>query len=290
MTLEKIFSNLGSFGKQVSDLEISKMVTENCRTLATSIAKSELIVEAGLAIDTIPEFQYPQLKSRLLSNLTDDRHYKVSADASVLTIFNESVGGTMADLVSGQKAAWGPNTEGTPHDKRLFCWTYGIYKPGREGGQVHPKTGKDKFADYPSYESIIDIRLDHWGDKAPYWTFLEDGNQSGDAAYPSFSGTGFIARARAHSERILRMAKVTALNDILNQLEDAVGEQLDGPENRLPVYIGRVTVGRIPEGLVEVEMRGAKTGSWWMLIVGGRYAGKIQGGQSLPGSLGTFNP
>jgi hypothetical protein len=86
------------------------------------------------------------------------------------------------------------------------------------------------------------------------------------------------------------MAKVTALEEILNQLDSAIGDVLDKPEQRLPIYIGRVTVGRIPEGLVEVEMRGSKAGSWWMLVVGGQCKGKIQSGHSLPGGLGIFNP
>jgi len=289
MSIESILSNLGEFGKQASDLQISEAVTENCKSLAVTIAKKELITEATLAIDSIDEFKYPPLKSRLLSNMTDDRHCQVSSDAGTLTIFDESVAGSIADLIAGQHAAWGPNTAGTPHDKRLFCWTYGIYKPAREAGLVHPKKGKDRFADYPSYESIIDIRLDYWGDKAPYWIFLEDGNQ-GQGAYPTFSGTGFVSKVRSHAGRILRMAKVTALEEILSQLDGAVEEQMDKPEIRLPIYIGRVTVGRMPEGLVEVEMRGSKSGPWWMLIVGGQYKGKIQSGQPLPGDFGTFNP
>ena len=289
MTIEAMLSNIGEFSKQASNLEISQAVTENCKSLATVIAKKELITEATLAIDSIDEFQYPPLKSRLLSNLTDDRHCKVSADAGTLTIFNESVAGSIADLEAGQKAAWGPNTAGAPHIQRLFCWTYGIYKPAREGGLVQPREGKDKFADYPSYESIIDIRLDAWGDKAPYWIFLEDGNQ-GQGAYPSFSGTGFVTKVRSHADRILRMAKVVALEEILKQLDGAVEEIFEKPDARLPIYIGRVTVGRIPEGLVEVEMRGSKAGSWYMLVVGGLYKGKIQSGQTLPGGFGIFNP
>lgn len=287
--LKNMIDNVKDFCTDLSNLELIEMLNHNARLIAQSISMSEMLTEASIAIDKVDEFQYPALRERLLENLSDTRHYKVSEDANSIEIFNEAVAGTLDDLVRGQQSAWGPNTGKYSHQQRLLCWTYGIYKPAREGGNVNPVEGKDAFSNYPTYESIISKRLSTWQSKAPYWFFLEYGNAGGDAAYPSFSGTGFVARVRSHADRILRMAKVEALNQILDQVDDGVSEQLSNMEHKLPVYIGRITVGTSPEGLVEVEMRGAKTGSYYMLVIGGKYRGKIHNGQNLPAGLGVFN-
>lgn len=277
------------FGSQLGAIQdgILEATTANAKVIAEGFAYRALKQAASDAIAVTDEFQYPLLRDHLLRNLEDPRHY-VAGDAT-LRIFDEAAGGTIADLKEGQEAAWKSNA-GTP-EQRLFCWTYGIYKPAREGGLVKPKDGRDRFEDYPSYREIINIRLGTWGDKAPYWIFLEHGNQ-GEQAYPTFSGTGFIAKVRARADEFMNTATEVATKEMRRQLEAAIGELVDTGVAP-PVFIGRIPFGQTPAGqLAQVDIR-RKTragGVYYQLVIGGRYGRGITPGEFISEVGKVFQP
>lgn len=276
--LKQLLDEYQDFGDEVSAVAegIYEAVYNNAAVMAESFAYKALRTAAREALEATEELSYPSLRDHLLDNLNDPRHYV--CDGQTLRIFDEDVGGSIADLKEGQEAAW-VTAGGTP-EQRLFCWTYGIYKPAREGGQVHPIEGKDKFANYPSYAEIIEIRLTTWGDKAPYWIFLEHGNQ-GEAAYPTFPGTGFVRKTQARAQEFLDKAHEIAERELRRQLEDAVGEVITTGKS-VPVYIGRVPLGETEVGkLVQAEAREATIGVYYQLIVGGKYGRKITPGEFL---------
>jgi hypothetical protein len=43
-----------------------------------------------------------------------------------------------------------------------------------------------------TYQETISLRMAAWGDKAPYWYFLENGNVNSDYAFPTFKNTSFF--------------------------------------------------------------------------------------------------
>jgi len=272
--MENISRNLGTFARQFNASDMDTAYGNNVKELVLDMARDALLEAASNAIEMTPEFQYEPLRERLLTNLQKKEHYRVSSDGSSLELLDESVAGTADDLIEGQEAAW-EGAEGTPA-QRLFCWMYGIYKPAREGLERW-----ERFEDYPTYQQIIETRLETWGDKAPYWMLLNDGN-AGGGAYPSFGGTGFVDMARAMIPDILRRANEIVASDLEAQLESAIDEQLNKPETVTKTHFTRITFGSTASGTVQVEQRTSRTGVWYMLVIGGRYAGKIEPGATLP--------
>jgi len=275
----KMLGHLVEFGENFpSDSELIDAANNNAREMVLRQLKDELYRAAEEAIASIDEFQYPPLRDRLLANILKDEHYYISPDLSYATVFNEDVAGSVGDLVTGQQAAW-RSAGGTPRE-RLFGWKFGIYLPFKGysyGGS------NNKFEDYPSYQDVINIRLDVWGDKAPYWRFLEWGNAGGGEAYPTFEGRNFIAQTTAKINGILITAKEAAYSDIANAMEYAVEEQIrNADRGTTRVYIGRISFGRVGGKLVQVEAKVGRAGVWYQLVVGGRYSGKITPGGALP--------
>jgi len=271
-------NNLRWFGIQFDGDELERSIIQNARQLVLAYARRALMGEATQALDNNEEYRYPALRAHLLANLSKGEHYYVSPDLGTVQIFNEAVAGTMDDMVEGQQAAW-KSAKGSPRE-RLFAWTFGIYKPGREGYSGVSKGGINKFEDYPSYDEVIEIRLATWGDKAPYWIFLNDGN-AGSLAYPTFPGYPFVDIARSRTTNYVGKALDIATKDITEQLERAWREQIENTTNLVEVYVGglaiyeRLDIGVSATGKrIQVESRG----DWYMLVIGGRYASKVFSG------------
>ena len=134
------------------------------------------------------------------------------------------------------------------------------------------------------------MRLETWGDKAPYWRFLEWGNQ-GEQAYPTFSGTGFIERVSARADEFVNKAYELAAWEFERQLKEAVGEIIETGESA-PIYIGRIPLGQTEAGkLVQVETRrGLRAGIYYRLVIGGHYGRGITPGEFISEVGKVFQP
>lgn len=153
-----------------------------------------LVRFATIAVNRTPEFgEYPPLRERFLNNMKRTGH--IRRYVHTITVFDPRVAGTHEDLLRGWAAA-GRSFRGTKK-KRLLGWKYGIYLPAR--ADFVPEDGK-VIADY---RQIIDVRLAQWRTKAPYWYFINYGNE-GFGAYPHFQGTFFVEQTRRSIPRILR--------------------------------------------------------------------------------------
>lgn len=268
----ELLDNLSKFGDQFRVGDILTGMIENAKTLAIKFAKDAMIESATEAIERTDEFnRYEPLKQQLLNNLALDEHYLVGDDLASMTVFDEEIAGTEADLKAGQQAAW-KSAGGTP-EQRLYCWTYGIYIPFMTGEKSR------KFENYPTYETIMGIRLQTWGNKAPYWIFLEYGNQGGKA-FPSFPGTGFKSKVEAKIPEFLSKAHEIAATDMMAGLDSAITEQLEAPGKEINVYLGRISLGDIGGRQVQIQVTiGKRASVWYQLVIGGRFSSKITLGQ-----------
>src|SRR5574341_1751015 len=155
------------------------------------------IIEASKATDTMPEYSNPAarpLRERLLQNLMSMQgnrpiHVRVLSPSNVF-IFDEIFAGTADDLEMSRHPS--KNSQSL----RYRFWKYGIYKKDVEGDyQKADQEWFNKAVDrLPSYEDVISERLGEWGNKAPFWYFIEYGNLGAGKAYPQFGGTFFITR------------------------------------------------------------------------------------------------
>jgi len=294
-TIKRI-KNLCEYGNQFNAEEILNAVRYNVAVRAETYARKTLYAEAELAVQQVDELNYEPLKSHLLQNLLDWRHYMVDPNSlSFVILFNTNIGGTFEDLQRGQQAAW-TTTTGTPTG-RAWAWKYGIYKPEREGASLSPLTGEDSGKDkssylesLPSYSEIISRRIDFWGEKAPYWYILEWGNVGSSLAYPNFSGTNFVERVKSRGPEFIRAALEVEIPIWLEGIADATDDMLDNPERVKRITVVRVSLGEIEGTKYAYETRRTTTGKiCYMLIVGGRYAAGISLGQPLPTGA-VFNP
>lgn len=257
--------NLAAFSKQFENVDLDTAIRENARQKALGRIQTRLVEVAELAINSIEEFQYEPLKDRFMENVRNPGHVYITHDLVIARVFNPKVGGTIQDLKSGlyQSSA--------PHAQRLKVWQYGIYMPGREGGRR-----SKKYEKLPTYIEVIDERLAAWGDKAPFWIFIESGNQSGDEAYPSFSGTGFIAQVTGEADGILQQAVEEAKRELKTGLEQAVIEQLSKPTTITRTELKRIDVNRTPEGkLRQIAVKESIAGVYYQWVIGGLFAKKL---------------
>lgn len=263
--LIRTLDNLTTFGRQFEGMDLDTALKENARQKARGRIHTALIEIAGAAVASIEEFQYEPLKERFLENIRNPEHVYITHDLVVARVFSPKVGGTVQDLESGLY----PST--APHAQRLHVWQYGIYMPFHEG------TDRSKqFEKLPEYDEVIEERLAAWGDKAPFWIFIESGNQSGNEAYPSFAGTGFIAQTLNRAEDILQIAIEEAREEFRSGIDEAVAQQLTSTVTVTRTEIQRIDVGQTSEGrLIQVATKESAEGVYYMLVIGGKFARKL---------------
>lgn len=191
-------------------------VRENMRVEATYLIRRRLIQNAEIAMRDHPEYSYQPLQDHLLRNLEKLGHVVVNEDLTIETVFNEDLAGTVADFEESKY----------PHmsdDKtRSLMWKYGIYMPAMEGGLGFQWTKSGDVTLIADYHAIIRSRLASWGDRAPYWHFLEHGNYQYAADYPKpypvFGPTHFIHNTRVAAPDILEQV----IRDQTEIFEDGV--------------------------------------------------------------------
>ena len=124
--------------------------------------------------------------------------------------------------------------------KALEFWKQRIYRPAREGLKIPRRFKKNKsfykgankgervVFDYQAYGftkygRTIATRKSFWGAKAPYWLWLNFGNEGKGKAYPSIKPTNFIA----HAERRVSSLVEQRLFEITNEFTDAISREVE---------------------------------------------------------------
>lgn len=244
-----------SFNSLIPDLEFALM--------------GALVEEAIRAMDRIPEYSAPEaepLRQNLIRNLSavggDGRpvHVRITKDGKT-RIFDEDFAGTASDFEQAR------HPSKNPQGLRYRFWRYGIYARDVEGEyEPSDQTWFNKAVDnLPSYSEIIDERLSIWGEKAPYWYFIEYGTTGGGRAYPSFPGTFFITNFTIKAqEAVMKMfddavreykdAAIKAINDAAREGQTKIlasdGEMLGRVKRRNgnPIWQRRDARGRFGSG------------------------------------------
>jgi hypothetical protein len=276
--LRNLLHKWEGFGKQFYGLDLERLVKRNAKETAEIRIQNELIRQANNACTIVTEFNYPPLKERLIENLKKPGHVWVSMNLRDFRVVNENLLGGPTELIEGQRAAWGPKTAMKSHSERLFAWTYGIYKPSREGTASY-KYAK-WFEDLPSYEEVIRRRLDYWGEQAPYWYLIEEGNM-GQGAYPTFQGYPFVENTRAQAPGIIADSLQDATQQMRSDLQYAFDQQ-QRKDRVVKVGVGRTAIGTSGGKQYAVQRHEQAGTVWYQLVIDGRFGPKVGVGERLP--------
>lgn len=189
----------------------------------------EQFLEAAMSIPEYGNAHAAPLIDRLIENLSINNgegfaHVKVLPNGKTF-IFDEEVAGTADDFEEARH--FSQRNQDNPELRRIF-WKYGIYMPGVEGGSSETTKPwmKRAMEKLPSYDDIIAERLTIWGDKAPYWYFIENGNAGGGKPYPSFAGKHIIKQFRFQAQRAVDDFLRGLVDELENEVAKATEEAL----------------------------------------------------------------
>ena len=148
----------------------------------------------------------PELQSHLISNLQGNKHVEV-VGGEIVRVINVEAIGDYSDVQEGQEAAWelSPYSPANHPGLRSLFWR-AIYTGN---ANVFLEKGF-KWANFdPTLKDIIlAARLSAWGDKAPYWMFIEWGTVAGGKGdgtpYPNFSGEHPVSKTEAAASDIAK--------------------------------------------------------------------------------------
>jgi hypothetical protein len=215
-------------------------------------ALQTLVENLESAMDQTGEYRESRadlLREHLLQNIQDYAgdhpvHLRIYEDGSVF-FFDEEHAGTADDFEAADY--------GSDDPRRFAYWKYGIYKPGVEGGYAF-------IPGAPEYDDVIERRLSIWGDKAPYWYFIENGNQGG-GAYPSFPGTHVFSQF----EQALKEAVGTFYDSFITYYERRAAEVIEDAMER------NREQKPDPEEIVWERTRSTRTHEIWQPKRGGKF-------------------
>lgn len=187
---------------------------------------NEFVEKAIDAMDGTPEYSVSEaepLRARLIQNLSstagDGRpvHIRINEDGGT-RIFDKQFAGTAADFAQAKYLS------SKPQPLRYRFWKYGIYARDVTGNYT-PSTVpwfNDAVDRLPSYSEIIQRRLSDWGNKAPYWYFIEHGVAGGGIGYPSFPGTNFIEKFKGRAREATKKLRSAILRQYAESASQAV--------------------------------------------------------------------
>lgn len=175
-------------------------LTEQLDQEIEATVASELERNFETAMQKIPEYnKNPDLREHLILNLQTSRHVKVE-DGEVVRVINTEAIGNYSDVRAGQEAAWAlsPFSPTANPALRSLFWK-AIYLGD---SSVFESAGFEwKSFDPAIFDAIMDARMDAWGDKAPYWMFIEWGTIAGGEGdgtpYPQFGGEHPVSKTEA---------------------------------------------------------------------------------------------
>lgn len=210
--------------------DAQQRVTERIREL--------LLTNLENAISVTSEFQYPELHTRLLEVFS--RPEMVGFKGDGIIIYAPSVAGDRYDwerVLRAAKAEYSGSAL-TP-EKALEFWTERVYKPAREGSSEPSAYARADNFDYgaygkKAYKEAIDARLKHTKN-APFWMWLESGIDA--SHYPSYGGTGFVAKTIAEGNEIYREMLLTVSEEILSSVSGEISEFFKNPDTYEPGQI-----------------------------------------------------
>ena len=208
-------------------------------------ASGILIEELRKAIVTSKEYDDPIFAGQLLMVFSNPALIRINKSGANIMPQAMMLAGTWGELqhgVESAKAVLGLGRLG--REKALAFWKHRIYRPARENLKIPQKfkkskgfykgakRGERKTFDYQrygmeKYQMTLEARKSYWGDKAPYWLWLNFGNEgagaSGGKAYPPVKPTNFIA----HAERRINSLLQQRMIEITQEFTDAISREVE---------------------------------------------------------------
>lgn len=234
----KLVSKLGEFAGNIDMLR---------DRIASGIAEEGvdiLLDELSKALNLTPEYDFPLFRPQLEMAFSNPDMIKVDKAGVRIMPQAHILAGSWSELKSGVKAA----QEALASDERmqltqakaLEFWTHRVYRPAREGLQLSRRFKKNKgfyrgagrgeripfdYQGYAAniYSKTIAVRQSFWGDKAPYWLWLNFGNTQEGAAYPENAPTHFVEHAERRINQLLEQRTV----EITREFSEAVTREVE---------------------------------------------------------------
>jgi hypothetical protein len=187
-----------------------------------------LLDELRRAIETTEEYSYQPLRDNILEVFSNRSIVKTSlADDSIY--FNaEGVAGDTGDLwdsIEYARQLIGVSTNTSKEQKAAF-WRNFIYAPARlgEGNEGMIEEGS------AMYQQVIELRLAGWRGLAPYWYWLEHGNEGSGLEFPSTGATNFLYKAQQKATALFKSALNRVDLETSNIIQEAAENYLQNPD------------------------------------------------------------
>lgn len=196
------------------------------------LPQMQAVLRANLdrAIATATEYAYPPLRQPLENAVGQEGFIRVYGNITYVDIEFDTARylGTENDFWDGIVAArdaLGVSGKGTLAQRAAF-WRNKVYTPFIEGG--------DEDEDADLYVNTIAARLNQWGGLAPYWLFLEYGNQDGEGAFPRNSATYWLTNSREDLRRIMQESVQSVEREMGSEINTELLNFLADPSSGQP--------------------------------------------------------
>lgn len=208
-----------------------------------------LIDNLEAAIVQSGEYDYPEFRERLFAVFTNPEMLEYTR--SGVDILNPAyrIAGNPGDLQQGIDAARAELGMGmlTRENAALF-WKERIYRPAREGLK-RPQFFKKNLGFYKGagrgqripynyaaygimkYEETIGTRLSAWGEKAPFWIWLNFGNIGEGGEYPTIHPTRFVEQSEIEINLLLQDEIISLTNEFTDAVNEEIENFLRNPES-----------------------------------------------------------
>jgi len=210
-----------------------------------------LLSELSSAIGRSEEYNDPLLRERLINVFSRPEIIQYRQDGVDIRNSAMAIAGNWGDVQQGIDAARAALGLGmlTREQATLF-WKERIYRPAREGLMrpqffkknvgyyVGAKKGERIPFDYVSYgimkyRATIEARLSAWGDKAPFWLWLNYGNVGG-GQYPTVAPTNFVENAENQINALLQAEMIKLADEFSQAVSSEVQNFLNNPQSYQP--------------------------------------------------------
>lgn len=204
-------------------------------------AQQILLEELVSAINKSREYSIPEYAEQLISVFSNPMILELvnpTLDMISLRPAIDTVAGSRDDLWRGillAKGTLGVGGKLTPQQASDF-WRDRIYKPAREGtggGATYAKKSMEWTTNYGTvgYFNTLTARMAEWGNMAPYWIFLNEGNHGGGGGipYPMAGPTRFVEKAERRIGLLFKKNIFEMTNSVVDSVAEKVNEFVTNP-------------------------------------------------------------
>jgi hypothetical protein len=178
------------------------------------------IISANIKQETVGHKEYGRfgwMTSELITAFNNVDIIRVDPTTGIIDLYKgaEAIAGTLEDYDTGVLAAYAELDMGTGKSpaKRAQIWKDIIWPN-----------------DY-LYTKTMAARRRGWGDKAPWWNWLEYGNKGLEGAFPQVGPTSFLFLAQTEANELFQTTLESVENEEYNIVEQAYARFLLDPDS-----------------------------------------------------------